>query len=94
MKRKPSLRRFEVSLRESPLTEWEPFRLGDALSVSHGFAFKGEFFCDKGDLVVLTPGNFLEQGGFKPKSGKEKYYEGPFPDRFLLAKSQVVVGHD
>ncbi len=73
------------------MTEWEPFRLGDALSVSHGFAFKGEFFCDEGDLVVLTPGNFLEQGGFKPKSGKEKYYEGPFPDRFLLAKSQVVV---
>ncbi len=73
------------------MTEWEPFRLGDALSVSHGFAFKGEFFRDEGDLVVLTPGNFLEQGGFKPKSGKEKYYEGPFPDRFLLAKSQVVV---
>ena len=75
----------------SLLTEWESVRIGEALSVSHGFAFKGEFFREEGDLVVLTPGNFRETGGFKHKSGKEKYYEGPFPDEFLLAKSQVVV---
>ena len=73
------------------MTDWQLLRLGDALSVSHGFAFKGEFFCDEGDLIVLTPGNFRDEGGFKPKSGKEKYYEGPFPERFLLRKSQVVV---
>lgn len=73
------------------MTDWQLLRLGDALSVSHGFAFKGQFFCDHGDLIVLTPGNFRDEGGFKPKSGKEKYYEGPFPERFLLRKSQVVV---
>ncbi len=73
------------------MTDWELLRLGDALSVSHGFAFKGDFFRDEGDLIVLTPGNFRDEGGFKPKSGKEKYYEGPFPERFLLGKSQVVV---
>ena len=75
----------------SPLTEWEPLCLGEALSVSHGFAFKGEYFREEGELIVLTPGNFREEGGFKPKSSKEKYYEGPVPDGFLLAKSQVVV---
>ena len=73
------------------MTDWQPLRLGDALSVSHGFAFKGEFFRDEGDLIVLTPGNFREVGGFKPKNGKEKFYEGPFPERFLLKESQVVV---
>ncbi len=73
------------------MTDWQLLRLGDALSVSHGFAFKGEFFCDDGDLIVLTPGNFRDEGGFKPKGGKEKFYEGPFPERFLLKKSQVVV---
>ena len=73
------------------MTEWESVRLGEALSVSHGFAFRGEFFREEGDLVVLTPGNFREAGGFKPKNGREKYYEGLFPDEFLLAKSQVVV---
>ena len=73
------------------MTEWEPVCLGEVLSVSHGFAFKGGFFREEGDLIVLTPGNFREEGGFKPKSGKEKYYEGPVPDGFLLEKSQVVV---
>ena len=73
------------------MPEWEPVCLGEVLSISHGFAFKGEFFCEQGDLIVLTPGNFREEGGFKPKSGKEKYYKGPVPDGFLLEKSQVVV---
>jgi len=73
------------------LTEWESVRLGEALSVSHGFAFRGEFFREEGDLIILTPGNFREAGGFKQKSGKEKYYTGSFPNEFLLAKSQVVV---
>lgn len=73
------------------MTEWESARLGEALSVSHGFAFKGEFFCEEGDLIVLTPGNFHEAGGFKQKSGREKYYAESFPNEFLLAKSQVVV---
>ena len=73
------------------MTEWEPVCLGEVFSVSHGFAFKGQFFREEGDLIVLTPGNFREEGGFKPKSRKEKYYEGPVPDGFLLKKSQVVV---
>ena len=73
------------------MTEWELLCLGEALSVSHGFAFKGEYFREEGELIVLTPGNFREEGGFKPKTSKEKYYEGPVPDGFLLSKSQVVV---
>ena len=73
------------------MTEWETVRIGEALSVAHGFAFRGEFFREKGDLIILTPGNFHEAGGFKQKSGKEKYYAESFPNEFLLAKSQVVV---
>ena len=61
------------------------------MTVRHGFAFKGEYFRDAGDLIILTPGNFHEQGGFKPKSGKEKYYEGPVPDGYLLGRGDIVV---
>jgi type I restriction enzyme S subunit len=64
--------------------------LGAGLSVKHGFAFRGEFFRDSGDLIVLTPGNFLEGGGFKLKS-KEKFYDGPIPDGYLLRRGDVVV---
>ena len=65
--------------------------LGDALTVKHGFAFKGEFFRGLGELIVLTPGNFYDAGGFKPKSGAEKYYDGPVPDGYLLHRGDVVV---
>jgi type I restriction enzyme, S subunit len=73
------------------MNEWQEATLGELLTVKHGFAFKGEFFRDEGDLVVLTPGNFNDKGGFKPKSGKEKYYAGPYPPEYLLNKGDVVV---
>ena len=40
---------------------WTEIRLGDAIHVKHGFAFKGQFFASNGTHVVLTPGNFEEQ---------------------------------
>lgn len=73
------------------MSEWRNLRLGEALDVHHGWTFKGEFFAESGTLIVLTPGNFKEKGGFKPKSGAEKYYLGDFPERFLLPKGAVVV---
>ncbi len=73
------------------MSEWRETTLGEALEVRHGFAFKGEHFRDKGDWIVLTPGNFHDQGGFKHKSGKEKYYDGPVPSAYLLSKGDVVV---
>jgi len=73
------------------MTEWREVALGDGLAVHHGFAFKGEYFVDDGDLIVLTPGNFVDSGGFKDKSGKEKFYDGPVDDRYLLSRDDVVV---
>lgn len=73
------------------MSEWHARRLRDALNIHHGWAFKGEFFSESGELIVLTPGNFKEKGGFKPKGGVEKYYLGTFPERFLLPEGAVVV---
>ena len=73
------------------MTRWAGLRLGDALTVKHGFAFLGEYFTELGDRIVLTPGNFVERGGFKPKSGAEKYYSGAVPAPYLLKKGDVVV---
>lgn len=73
------------------MSDWHAIKLGEALDVHHGWAFKGEFFSESGDLVVLTPGNFKEEGGFKSKSGAEKFYSGPFPEKFLLPQDAVVV---
>ena len=73
------------------MSEWRETTLGESLAVRHGFAFRGEFFRDSGDLIVLTPGNFNDGGGFKQKGGAEKYYDGPVDRRYLLSKGDVVV---
>lgn len=73
------------------MSPWQETKLGRAVRVHHGFTFKGEYFADSGDLIVLTPGNFIETGGFKPKRGTEKYYSGSFPKKFLLDRGDVVV---
>ena len=38
-------------------------KLGEILSVKHGWAFKGEYFAEDGEQSILTPGNFFEKGG-------------------------------
>lgn len=70
---------------------WRECRLGDLLEIKHGFAFKGDFFSDQGPFVLLTPGNFREQGGLKLKGDKEKFYTGEFPGEFLLKRDDLLV---
>ena len=55
------------------MAQWRQRRLGDVLEIKHGFAFKGEFFSNTGEFVLLTPGNFREEGGLRLKGEKEKH---------------------
>ena len=73
------------------MRDWSECTLGELLEIKHGFAFKGEYFSDAGDFVLLTPGNFREDGGLKLKGEKEKYYVGPFPDEYLLQHGDMIV---
>lgn len=66
-------------------------KLGDLFRIKHGFAFKGEFFSDTGDLILLTPGNFEPHGGLKLKGEKEKFYSGDFPKEYLLSKGDLLI---
>lgn len=70
---------------------WERINLGEIFQIKHGWAFKGVHFSNKGELIVLTPGNFYEKGGFKRVHGKEKFYLGEFPKEFLLEKDDLVI---
>lgn len=66
-------------------------QLGDGIHVKHGFAFKGEHFANAGKYMVLTPGNFLEKGGFRTREGKERYYHADFPEEYLLNEGDLIV---
>lgn len=70
---------------------WRDLTLGEALRVKHGFAFRGEFFAPEGQHMVVTPGNFLESGGFRVRPGKERFYTGDFPEEYVLSKDDLIV---
>jgi type I restriction enzyme S subunit len=71
-------------------SKWQLVRLGDIVTVKHGYAFEGEYFGDTpSDDILLTPGNFAIGGGFK--SDKLKYYTGFVPQEFVLAPGDLIV---
>ncbi len=70
---------------------WREIFLGDAIHIKHGFAFKSQYFSSSGVLMLLTPGNFHEKGGFRVRPAKERFYTGDFPDTFLLKKNDLIV---
>lgn len=73
------------------MAAWRNCKLGDLLEVKHGFAFLGKYFGNTGTHVVLTPGNFLEEGGFKERSDKAKWYSGQIPEDYVLNEGDLIV---
>lgn len=72
-------------------TDWRECSLGDLLQIKHGYAFLGQHFGSDGTHVVLTPGNFLEEGGFKENADKAKWYSGPIPQEYVLSEGDLIV---
>ncbi len=66
-------------------------QLGDGIRIKHGFAFLGKFFSDQGRYIVLTPGNFYEEGGFKSRPEKDRFYTGIFPHDYVLKKGDLII---
>lgn len=65
-------------------------KLGDLIEIKHGFAFSGQYFQPDGPYVLLTPGNFYEEGGFKLRV-EQKHYDGPVPAAFVLKPGDLLV---
>ena len=70
---------------------WVEKPLSELCEIKHGFAFKSEFFTNKGDYVLLTPGNFYESGGYRERGEKQKYYSGDFPRNYILEQGDLLV---
>jgi restriction endonuclease S subunit len=75
-----------------PIPEsWEVIPLGEFFQVKHGFAFDGEFFKPSGEYILMTPGHFHEEGGFRDQREKTKFFTGDIPQDYVLAKDDLVV---
>jgi len=70
---------------------WREVSLGDGIHVKHGYAFKSRYFTDEGQHIVLTPGNFYEEGGFRGRPGKDRAYAGDIPEDFVLSEGDIIV---
>jgi type I restriction enzyme S subunit len=70
---------------------WEVMELGDFFQIKHGFAFDGTFFKPAGEYILMTPGHFHEEGGFRDQGEKTKYFTGEIPQDYVLAKDDLVV---
>lgn len=72
------------------MDDWRETRLADLIDIKHGFAFRGEHFCDEPtDSILVTPGNFAIGGGFQ--LNKAKYYNGIIPNDYVLSTGDVIV---
>jgi len=70
---------------------WVETTLGEVIKIKHGFAFKSQFFTTEGDHVLLTPGNYFEDGGYRDRGSKQKYYDGEIPDGYILEKDDLLL---
>jgi type I restriction enzyme S subunit len=70
--------------------EWPEVRLGDLVSIKHGYAFDGQHFRSEppGD-ILLSPGNFAIGGGFQ--ESQRRYYTGAVPSEFVLEPGALLV---
>jgi type I restriction enzyme S subunit len=65
--------------------------LSDLCHIKHGYAFESEYFSNEGEYVLLTPGNFYEQGGYRDRGEQQKYFTGQIPQDYVLAKGDMLV---
>ncbi|MBT4511782.1 MAG: hypothetical protein HOC20_06200 [Chloroflexi bacterium] len=70
---------------------WAVVPLGEMFQIKHGFAFDGNFFELKGDFILMTPGHFNEEDGFRNQEEKTKYYTGSIPETFILREGDLLV---
>lgn len=74
-----------------PADGWMACTLGDLIDIKHGFAFRSQYFRNVGPYVLLTPGNFFENGGFRQRGEKQKYYVGDVPAGYVLRKNDLLI---
>jgi type I restriction enzyme, S subunit len=70
---------------------WHEAPLGELCMIKHGYAFEGEFFSASGEHVLLTPGSFYEEGGYRERGDKTKYFVGPIPKDYVLSEGDLLV---
>ena len=71
--------------------DWEVAPLTGLAVIQHGYGFQSQYFKPFGKYRLTTPGHFHETGGFRDVGEKQKFYEGPLPEGYLLSEGDLIV---
>ena len=71
--------------------DWEVKPLAGLTTILHGFGFQSKHFTTFGKYRLTTPGHFHEAGGFRDVGDKQKFYDGPLPNGYLLREGDLIV---
>lgn len=74
-------------------TSWPEVRLGDVLSIQHGWPFKGDLCFEEltGRPIVVNIGNFEYTGGFRFDDTRTREYRGDYPRQYELVPGDVLL---
>jgi len=72
---------------------WIQVRLGDLVSIKHGWPFKSEHFSEEltGRPIVVNIGNFEYTGGFRFGSTTVREYRGDYPPEYELEPGDILL---
>jgi type I restriction enzyme, S subunit len=71
--------------------DWQVKPLSGSVEITHGYGFQSQYFKAMGPYRLTTPGHFHETGGFRDLGEKQKFYDGPLPDGYLLNSGDLIV---
>jgi len=76
------------------MNKWKEHKLGDIISIKHGWAFKSQFHSENSlnnAPILVSIGNFKYTGGFRFNSTKIKYYTGEYPLDYILKAGDILL---
>lgn len=67
------------------------YRLGDLLTIKHGYAFKSENYVNHSKFALVTLANISESNNFQIDESKTTFYGADFPKEFILSDGDLVM---
>ena len=74
-------------------SKWTSISLSELADIKHGWAFKSKYFSElsTNKPLVIGVGNFRYEGGFRFDETKVKFYEGDFPEEYILCSEDILL---
>ena len=73
------------------MSEWKRYKLGELLSIKHGWAFKSENYVKDAKTALVTLRNISEDSRFVFDVNKTTYYGGEYPEEYNLNEGDLII---